>query len=80
MKSAHAAIQASLEASNFRSVKILVRFYCELLNANVILPSTLIALFDTLLSVKLELNVKQERSDAYIFCVMAGFPWVTHIY
>eukprot|EP00842_Homolaphlyctis_polyrhiza_P003640 jgi/Hompol1/4277/HPOL_003575-RA len=68
-------LNAALAAAQMRSVKLLVRFFAECLNANVVLASQLIGLFDTLLAVTLEPNVHQARSDAFVFVVLAALPY-----
>ncbi|KAL2918616.1 Nuclear cap-binding protein subunit 1 [Polyrhizophydium stewartii] len=70
-----AALNSSLEAAHFRSAKLLLRFFAECVNSNVILPAQLITIFDTLLAVTLEADVRQERSDAIVFLVLSAIPW-----
>ena len=75
-----AAVQTlnkALDECHFRSAKLLVRYLADLANCRVIHPTQLVGLFDTLLSVTLEPNVKQERSDTFVFIVMAALPWAS---
>ncbi|KAJ1340126.1 hypothetical protein BSLG_005263 [Batrachochytrium salamandrivorans] len=71
-----ATLNAALMDVHLRSAKILVRFFAECVNANVVLPGQLVALWDVLLSVTLEPDVRQERADAFIFIVLASIPYV----
>lgn len=65
--------QAIRNSSNLQKV----RYFACCLQANVILPVHLIALFDNLLSVQLEIEVEQQRSDAFVWTVMAALPWAS---
>lgn len=53
-----------------------LRYIAELVNANVILPAQLIGLFDVLLTVLDEPGLRIERSDAFVYLVLATIPWV----
>lgn len=46
------------------------------MNVNLIRPAHFVQLLDALLAVTLEQNEKLQRSDAYVFVVMAAIPWV----
>ena len=46
------------------------------MNASVILPAQLIGLFDMFLAVLNEPNGRVERTDAFIYVVLATIPWV----
>ncbi|KAK9767555.1 Nuclear cap-binding protein subunit 1 [Basidiobolus ranarum] len=65
-----------LEQGEWLKAKLTVRFFGELVNANVILPTTLIILYDNLLSVLSESPIKQDRADCYVWIVMSSLPWV----
>ncbi|KAJ3255331.1 Nuclear cap-binding protein subunit 1 [Boothiomyces macroporosus] len=68
-------LNAGLESSSFRQIKLVIRYFSECVNAGVILPGQLIGLFDTFLAVASEINVNQERADAFVYVVMAAIPW-----
>ncbi|KAI8927873.1 armadillo-type protein [Entophlyctis helioformis] len=68
-------LNQALQQSHLRTVKLVFRFFAECVSANVILPLQLMDLLDTLLSVTLEPDVRQERSDAFVFIVLATLPW-----
>ncbi|KAJ3271449.1 Nuclear cap-binding protein subunit 1 [Terramyces sp. JEL0728] len=68
-------LNAGLESSSFRQIKLVIRYFAECVNAGVILPGQLIGLFDTFLAVASEINVNQERADAFVYVVMAAIPW-----
>ncbi|KAJ3019710.1 Nuclear cap-binding protein subunit 1 [Thoreauomyces humboldtii] len=71
----HEALQSALAVHDFRTVKILVRYLAELFNANTLAGAQLVQLYDTLLSVLDEPGVTVERSDAYVYAVLASVPW-----
>ncbi|KAJ3320157.1 Nuclear cap-binding protein subunit 1 [Boothiomyces sp. JEL0866] len=68
-------LNAGLESSSFRQIKLVIRYFAECVNAGVILPGQLIGLFDTFLAVASEINVNQERADAFVYVVIAAIPW-----
>ncbi|KAF8922856.1 Component of the cap-binding complex (CBC), partial [Dissophora ornata] len=65
-------LQESLLKYQWRNVKLLLRFFGELVNSNVILPTTLLNVMDQLLSV---LEEETARADCAVFCVLATLPW-----
>lgn len=75
LSTASKALNKALDDSEFTKVKLLVRYFGNCLNANVILPAQLIAVFDSFLGVITEQGVTVERSDAFVHCVMAALPW-----
>ena len=79
LKLAHSALQSGLAECNFTTVKILLRYYSCLAICGAISSAELIKLLETFMSVIHEPGVKQERSDAYVFAVLAAFPWVRSI-
>ncbi|KAI9205151.1 armadillo-type protein [Polychytrium aggregatum] len=70
------AMDEALAGGNWRSVKLLLRYFAELVNANVVLPGSLIALYDGFLRVMSEPNPRMERVDAIVYIVLASIPWV----
>ncbi|KAL1917043.1 uncharacterized protein VTP21DRAFT_5241 [Calcarisporiella thermophila] len=69
-------LQLSLNEGRWRSAKLLMRFLGCLVNVNVILPSTLVALFAELLNAAGDANSSRNRSDFFVFIVLAALPYV----
>ncbi|TPX62408.1 hypothetical protein PhCBS80983_g00437 [Powellomyces hirtus] len=72
---AHDTIQDALKLNNFRTVKIMLRYLAELVNVNMIPPAQLITVYDLLLSVLNEPAVRLERTDAFVYALLASIPW-----
>ncbi|XP_062517067.1 nuclear cap-binding protein subunit 1-like isoform X2 [Corticium candelabrum] len=53
-----------------------LRFLADLVNANSIVPASVISLLESFVSVTMESNIPQVRSDWYIFAVLSCIPWV----
>jgi len=53
-----------------------MRYFAELVNFNTIMPFSFLGLIDTFLGSIHEHNVKLERSDFFIYCVLSTLPWV----
>lgn len=53
------AMQEALDKGKWRDVKLLARFFAELVNANVILPTTFLDAMNDLLEVLDKMNVNQ---------------------
>ncbi|KAG0365804.1 Component of the cap-binding complex (CBC), partial [Gamsiella multidivaricata] len=68
-------LQDSLLKYQWRNVKLLLRFFGELVNSNVILPTTLLNVMDQLLGVLDEETVLRARADCAVYCVLATLPW-----
>ncbi|KAF9207554.1 Component of the cap-binding complex (CBC) [Haplosporangium sp. Z 27] len=68
-------LQESLAKYQWRNVKLLLRFFGELVNSNVILPTTLLNVMDQFLAVLEEETVLRARADCAVFCVLATLPW-----
>ncbi|KAF9998965.1 Component of the cap-binding complex (CBC) [Entomortierella chlamydospora] len=68
-------LQESLTKHQWRNVKLLLRFFGELVNSNVILPTTLLNVMDQFLAVLEEETVFRARADCAVFCVLATLPW-----
>ncbi|KAG0091883.1 Component of the cap-binding complex (CBC) [Podila epicladia] len=75
VKMAAELLQDSLDNQLWRNVKLLLRFFGELVNSNVILPTTLLNLMGQLLSVLEEPTVIRARADCAVFLVLATLPW-----
>ncbi|ORY05994.1 ARM repeat-containing protein [Basidiobolus meristosporus CBS 931.73] len=76
VKACFEQLTKSLEQGEWLKAKLTVRFFGELVNANVILPTTLIILYDNLLSVLNEPSIKQDRADCFVWIVLSSLPWV----
>jgi len=62
------AMQEALENGKWRDVKLLARFFAELVNANVILPTAFLDAMNDLLGVLDEMNVNQVSILLLQFC------------
>jgi nuclear cap-binding protein subunit 1 len=69
-------LQDSFEKAKFLEVKYLVRFIAELVNANVLLPSSIIDLFHQFISL-IDENYPQ-RADYFAHLIMMTLPWVRY--
>nr|ATB19597.1 putative ABA hypersensitive 1 [Juniperus flaccida] len=78
----HAKLQDALDSENCNKIRILMRFITVLMCSNVIPPSSVIEVFETLLS-SATTTVDEERgnlawqarADFYIFCILGCLPW-----
>ncbi|KAF9932161.1 Component of the cap-binding complex (CBC) [Mortierella alpina] len=68
-------LHESLAKYQWRNVKLLLRFFGELVNSNVILPTTLLNTMEQFLAVLEEPTVLRARADCAVFCVLATLPW-----
>ncbi|KAG0202619.1 Component of the cap-binding complex (CBC), partial [Mortierella sp. GBA30] len=68
-------LHESLAKYQWRNVKLLLRFFGELVNSNVILPTTLLNTMEQFLAVLEEPTVIRARADCAVFCVLATLPW-----
>ncbi|KAG0005208.1 Component of the cap-binding complex (CBC) [Modicella reniformis] len=75
VKMASELLQESLTKQQWRNVKLLLRFFGELVNSNVILPTTLLNVMDQFLNVLQEDTVVRARADCAVYCVLATLPW-----
>ena len=70
------ALQSALEDKNFLHARLIVRFLADLVNASVLLPDCIIALFDALLAVLTETDVPQVRH----VCICTYVCVSNHVY
>ncbi|KAJ3150102.1 Nuclear cap-binding protein subunit 1 [Geranomyces michiganensis] len=71
----HQLMQKALESNDFRTVKIMLRYLGELVTIGMVRAAHLVAAYNTLLSVVHEPGVRVERSDAFVYAVLAAVPW-----
>ncbi|KAJ3185170.1 Nuclear cap-binding protein subunit 1 [Geranomyces variabilis] len=76
---AHQTTQKALETNDFRTVKIMLRYLAELVTVGMVRATHIIAAYNTLLSVVHEPGVRVERSDAFVYAVLASVPWAAGI-
>jgi nuclear cap-binding protein subunit 1 len=69
-------LKSALISNDFTTVRTLVRFLSDLMNAKVVPPSSIIALFDTFITVTYEPGISQLRSDWYMNLILSALPWV----
>jgi nuclear cap-binding protein subunit 1 len=78
----HAGIQEALDTDNCNKLRILTRFLTVLMCSGVVAPSSLIELYEALVS-SAATTVDEEngnpewqsRADFYVFCILASLPW-----
>ncbi|ONK68418.1 uncharacterized protein A4U43_C05F11300 [Asparagus officinalis] len=80
--STHSRFQDALYSGNCKRVRILLRFLTVLMCSNVILPGSLVGIFETLLSsAATTIDVDngnpswQSRADFYVTCILSSLPW-----
>ncbi|ORZ00493.1 armadillo-type protein [Syncephalastrum racemosum] len=66
--------QAAADGEWFR-LKQILRFYGELVNANVIMPSAYCDILNDILSILDEPDIAPRRADCAIFIILATLPW-----
>ncbi|CAM6096308.1 unnamed protein product [Calypogeia fissa] len=78
----HDGLQAALDSGNCNKIRTLMRFLTVLMSSNVIAPSALIEVFETLVSAAATTIDEdggnpawQPRADFYVFCILASLPW-----
>ncbi|CAI2183506.1 14196_t:CDS:10 [Funneliformis geosporum] len=69
-------LQQCLNEGNWRGAKLSLKFFGELTNANVILPRTMLDIYDELLTVLDEQKLKISRADTIVYIVLASLPYV----
>ncbi|CAG8487792.1 2780_t:CDS:10, partial [Acaulospora morrowiae] len=69
-------LQQCLYEGNWRGAKLALKFFAELTNANVILPRTMLDIYDDLLITLDESNVKMCRADTIIYIILSTLPYV----
>ncbi|RIA87394.1 MIF4G like-domain-containing protein [Glomus cerebriforme] len=69
-------LQQCLNEGNWRGAKLSLKFFGELTNANVILPRTMLDIYDDLLTTLDEQNLKMSRADTIVYIVLASLPYV----
>ncbi|KAG2188610.1 hypothetical protein INT44_001365 [Umbelopsis vinacea] len=72
-----AAAKESLAKSEWQKVKYYVRYFGELVNANVILPAAYLDLLNDLLAAVDEPNLIISYADCMVYIVLAALPWVS---
>ncbi|KZV27597.1 nuclear cap-binding protein subunit 1 [Dorcoceras hygrometricum] len=78
----HANLQAALDVGNCDRIRVLMRFLTVLMCSKVLLPSSLIVLFETLLSSAATIvddekgnSSWQACADFYVTCILSCLPW-----
>jgi len=69
------AMEDALKNGKWTTVKLLMRYFAELVNFNTIMPFSYLGMIDTFLGAIHEHNVKLERSDFFVYCILATLPW-----
>ncbi|OUM65327.1 hypothetical protein PIROE2DRAFT_7708, partial [Piromyces sp. E2] len=69
------AMEDALKNEKWTTVKLLMRYFASLVNSNTITPFSFLGMIDTFLGAIHEHNVRLERSDFFIYCVLSTLPW-----
>lgn len=64
-----------LKSGLFERAQLMIRFLADLVNTKVVVPSSLMNLFDNFLAVTMEDNLIQVRSDWFVHTVLLSLPW-----
>lgn len=69
-------LRNALTLHQLEKARNLVRFLADLVNAKVVASSSIMALFDTFITVTYEPDIPHIRSDWYVYLVLSALPWV----
>lgn len=69
------SLEKSINESKWFELKQFLRFYGELVNANVILPSVYCGLLNDLLTALDQPNQLRQRLDCIVYIILATLPW-----
>ncbi|CAO0803530.1 unnamed protein product [Mucor circinelloides] len=75
MEEFNKTLEQTIVDTNWFKLKQFLRFYAELVNANVILPTTFCNLLNDLLSVMDQPNQLCQRLDCVVYIILATIPW-----
>ena len=64
-----------LKSGSFESAQLMIRFLADLVNTKVVVPSSLMNLFENFLAVTMEDDIIQVRSDWFVHTVLLSLPW-----
>uniref|UniRef100_F6PKJ4 MIF4G domain-containing protein n=1 Tax=Ciona intestinalis TaxID=7719 RepID=F6PKJ4_CIOIN len=64
-----------ISTNQFKFAQFMIQFLSDLVNCNVVTPSSLIALFNSFISITRQDSL-QSRKDWYVYAVLASLPWV----
>ncbi|CAG8494316.1 1118_t:CDS:10 [Paraglomus occultum] len=70
------SLQSYLNEGNWRNAKLMLKFFAELTNAYVILPGTMISIYNTLANVICEPGVKRLRADTIAEMILLSIPCI----
>ncbi|KAJ3232685.1 Component of the cap-binding complex (CBC) [Chytriomyces hyalinus] len=72
-------LDEAIAGGDFRSAKLLLRFFAELVNSGVITGSAFLDLaMGVLAIIDNTNNTKPQLVDAIVFCVLGALPWASH--
>ncbi|ORX59900.1 ARM repeat-containing protein [Piromyces finnis] len=69
------AMDEALKHGKWTTVKLLMRYFASLINLNTITPYSFIGMIETFLGAIHEHDVRMERSDFFVYCVLSTLPW-----
>jgi nuclear cap-binding protein subunit 1 len=75
MTSFNNSLEQSILNSRWFELKQFLRFYSELVNANVILPSVYCGLLNDLLTTLDQPNQLLQRLDCIVYIILSTLPW-----
>ncbi|KAK3733283.1 hypothetical protein QZH41_011130, partial [Actinostola sp. cb2023] len=64
-----------LASNQFERARLMVRFLADLVNCHVVLPISLIELFEKFVGASMESDVTQVRTDTFVYSVLSALPW-----
>ncbi|XP_028406965.1 nuclear cap-binding protein subunit 1-like [Dendronephthya gigantea] len=64
-----------LKSGSFERAQLMIRFIADLVNTKVVVPSSLMNMFESFIAVTLENDNMQVRSDWFVHTVLLSFPW-----
>jgi nuclear cap-binding protein subunit 1 len=69
-------LRKALALQELEKARQLVRFLADLVNAKVVASSSIMALFETFITVTYEPEIPHIRSDWYVYMILSALPWV----
>ncbi|CAF0735393.1 unnamed protein product [Adineta ricciae] len=69
------AFKESLLSYKFEIIQRYIRFFSDLVNVKLLSPSSILALYDTLIEAATETNIPQVRTDFFVSCVLIALPY-----
>ncbi|XP_072015852.1 nuclear cap-binding protein subunit 1-like [Amphiura filiformis] len=65
-----------MKANEWEKARVIVRFLSDLGNCSVVDPVTILAMFESFITVTMEDDIPQVRSDWFVYAVLSSLPWI----